>query len=129
MDVAFVDLINSIMVVYQDGLTTYSKKVEDHIEYLEKIFLKSLEYGISINPKKCHFSMTKGKLLVHIVSKEGVRIDLERVEDIDKIPIPKTVKSIQSFFGKINFVRRFISSFAKIVKPISKMLKKGAKID
>lgn len=30
--------------------------------------------------------------------------------------------------GKINFVRKFISSFAEITKPINDMLKKDAKI-
>lgn len=129
MYVSFFDLINVIMVVYQDDLTSYSKKVEDHVAHLEKIFLKALECGISLNPKKCHFAVKKGKLLGNIVSKEGVRIDAERVEAIDKIPIPKAVKVIQFFFGLINFVRRFISNYAEIVKPISKMLKKGAKSD
>lgn len=108
MDVAFTYLINAIMVVYQDDLIAYSKRAEDHVEHLEKIFIKALEYGISLNPKKCHFAVTEGKLLGHIVSKEEIRIDPERVEPIDKIPIPKNVKAIQSFFGHINFVRRFV---------------------
>lgn len=59
MDVAFVDLINLIMVVYQDDLTAYSKKAEDHVAHLEKIFLKALEYGISLNPKKSQLAVTK----------------------------------------------------------------------
>ena len=45
MDVAFKDYIEKFMVVYQDDLTAYSKKVEDHCRHLEKIFLKALEYG------------------------------------------------------------------------------------
>lgn len=129
MDVTFANLINIIMVVYQDDLTAYSKKAEDHVQHLEKVFIKDLEYGISLNPKKCHFVVTEGKILGHIVLKEGIKIDPERAEAIDKIPIPKTVKAIQSFFGQINFVRRFVSNFAEIIKPISKMLKKGHKID
>lgn len=109
-------------------MTTYSKKAENHCNDLEKIFIKALEYGISLNPKKCHFRVTEGKLLGHIVSKNGVRIDPERIVSIDKIQIPKIVKVIQSFFGQINFVRRFVSNFFEIVKPIAKMLKKGTKI-
>lgn len=42
MDVAFDGLIHFIMVVYQDNLTTISKKVEDHCKYLEKS-LKELQ--------------------------------------------------------------------------------------
>ncbi|XP_059075423.1 uncharacterized protein LOC131875342 [Cryptomeria japonica] len=129
MDVAFSDLIDIIMVVYQDDLTTFSKKAEENCLHLKKVFTRGLEYGISLNPKNCHFVVTEGKLLGHIVSKDGVRIDPERVAAIDKIPIPKTIKAIQCFFGQINFFQRFISNFAKIVKPISRMLKKGVVID
>lgn len=88
-------------------MTTYSKKAENHCNDLEKIFIKALEYGISLNPKKYHFGVTEGKFLGHIVSKDRVRIGPKKIAAIDKIQIPKTVKSIQSFFGQINFVRRF----------------------
>lgn len=85
MDVAFVDYINKFMAIYQDDLTAYSKKAEDHCGHLEKISTKALEYGVSLNPRKCIFGVTKGKLLGHLVSKNGVRKDLERVAAIDKI--------------------------------------------
>lgn len=78
MDVDFKEFINIIMVVYQDDLTCFSKKAKDHYGYLEKIFSNALEFGVSLSPKKCHFTVIEGKLLGHIVSKEGVRIDPER---------------------------------------------------
>lgn len=77
MDVAFDGLIDLIMVIYQDDLTAYSKRAEDHCKHLEKIFIRALEFGISLNRKKCQFEATEGKLLGHIISKEGVRIDPE----------------------------------------------------
>jgi len=63
------------------------------------IFVRCLEYGISLNPKKCQFGVEEGKLLVHIVSRYGVRIDLEIVKAINFILQPKIVKGVQSFFG------------------------------
>ena len=96
--------------------------------YLEKVFIRALKYGISLNPRKCHFGVTKGKLLGNLVGKHGVGIDPKRVEAIDKIQKPKSVKGIQSFFGQINFLRRFVINFAEISRPISRMLKKGSKI-
>ena len=126
MDVAFHEYINNFFVIYQDDLTTYSKNLEDHCRHLEKFFIKAFEFGVSLNPKKCTFGVTEGKLLGHIVSKDGVKIDPERVVAIDKVIKPKSVKGIQSFFGQVNFLRRFVTNFAKISRPISKMLKKGA---
>jgi hypothetical protein len=65
-----------------------------------------------IEPKKSQFSLKKGKLLGHIVSAEGVKIDPARVEAIQRLSIPRSKKDIQSLLGKINFVRRFIPNFA-----------------
>ena len=103
MDVVFHEYIDKFMVVYQDDLTTYSKKAKDHYKHLDLIFIKALEYGVSLNPKKCTFGVTEGRLLGHIMSKDGVNIDPKRVATIDEVPKPKNVKEIQSFFGQVNF--------------------------
>lgn len=67
-------------------------------------------------------------MLGHIVSQDGIRIDPKRVATIDKITPPRNFKGIQSFFGKINFLIRFVTNFTKIFMPISRMLKKGEKV-
>ena len=85
MDVAFADIIDKFLVVYQNDLTAYSKDENDHCMHLENLFIKALKYGISLNTRKCKFGVIEGKLLGHLVGKHGVRIDLERVEEIDKI--------------------------------------------
>jgi hypothetical protein len=64
----------------------------------------------------------------HIVSQDGIKIDPSRVEAIDTINIPRNVKEIQSFLGKINFLRSFIPNFAEIVKLITDMLKKNNEV-
>jgi hypothetical protein len=81
-----------------------------------------------LNPKKSHFALRKGKLLGHIVSAEGMKIDPTRVEEIQRLSLPRSKKDIQSLLGKINFVRRFVPNFVELVKLITCMLKKGSKI-
>jgi hypothetical protein len=71
----------------------------------------------------------EGKLLGHIIAKDGVKMDPERVEAIQKVPLPPTKKSLQSFLGQINLVRRFIPNLAKIMKPLLKLLKKYVKCE
>jgi hypothetical protein len=66
--------------------------------------------------------------LGHIVSRDGIKIDPKRVEAIDTINIPRNRKEIQSFLGKINFLRRFIPNFTEIVKLITDMLKKDNEV-
>jgi hypothetical protein len=81
--------------------------------------LKCRRFGLSLNPNKSLFSMGEGKLFGHIVSVEGVRINPSRVEAIQDLSLPRYKKEIQSFLGKINFLRRFISNFVELVKHIT----------
>jgi len=57
-----------------------------------------------------------------------VKIDPSRVQEIQILSIPRSKTDIQSFLGKINFVRRFIPNFAELVKHITSMLKKESEI-
>ena len=68
--------------------------------------------------------MEEGKLLGHIISERGIKIDLDRVAAIQQIGLPKNKKEIQSFLGKVNFLRRFITNFVEVVKFINSMLNK-----
>jgi hypothetical protein len=106
----------------------FSKSDEDHIIHLKQTFEKCRKYGLSLNPKKSHFAMQEGKLLGHIVSRDGIRIDPKRVEAIETLAIPRNVKEIQSFLGKIIFLRRFVPNFAEIVKLITDMLRKNNEV-
>jgi hypothetical protein len=128
MDIAFVGERDKFVVIYLDDLTVFSKSDEDHIIHLKQTFEKCRKYGLSLNPKKSHFAMQEGKLLGHIVSRDGIRIDPKRVEAIETLVIPRNVKEIQSFLGKINFLRRFVPNFAEIVKLITDMLKKNSEV-
>lgn len=72
--------------------------------------------------------MKEGKLLGHIISKDGIKIDPKKVQAIQKISLPRNKKEIQSFLGQVAFLRRFIPSFAEIVKQITNMLRKESEI-
>jgi hypothetical protein len=79
---------------------------------------------MSLNPTKSIFGVIAGKIIEHIVSNSSINIDMERVVPIQNLQAPSSKKQIQSFMGKINFVRSFIPDFARIVKHIHNMLKK-----
>jgi hypothetical protein len=57
-----------------------------------------------------------------------VNIDPERVEAIKKISLPRNKKEIQSFLGRINFLRRFVPNFVEMVKHITDMLRKDHEV-
>jgi hypothetical protein len=128
MDIAFIGEKDKFVVIYLDDITVFSKTDKEHHCHLKRVFLKCRRFGLSLNPKKSLFAMQEGKLLGHIVSAEGVRIDPDRVEAIQALSLPRSKKEVQAFLGRINFLRRFVSNFAELVKHITAMLRKGNEV-
>lgn len=89
MNIAFANEKDVFLVVYLDDLIVFSNSGEEHLYHLKIVFQQCREYDISLNPKKSMFAMDEGKLLGHIISKEGIRIDPARVEAIQKIDFLK----------------------------------------
>jgi hypothetical protein len=124
MDIAFLEEKDKYVVIYLDDITVFSKIDPDHLQHLRKVFLTCRKFGISLNPKKSHFAMEERNLLGHIISERGIKIDPDRVATIQQIFLPRNKKEIQSFLGKVNFLRRFITNFVEVVQYINSMLKK-----
>ncbi|RVW69675.1 hypothetical protein CK203_059465 [Vitis vinifera] len=51
--------------------------------------------GLRLNPKKCTFGVTSGKLLGHMVSERGIEVDPDKIKAILDMPAPKTEKEIR----------------------------------
>jgi hypothetical protein len=128
MDISFVDETGKFIVIYLDDVTFYSKSKEEHFLHIKLVSEKCRNFGISLNPKKSLFELEEGKLLGHIISKEGIKIDPSKIEAIHKVEHPRNIKELQSFIGKINFLRRFIPNLVELLKNITNMLKKDKKI-
>ena len=124
MDIAFAKEIHEFLMIYLDVTTVFSNIDYEHLDHLRQVFLKCRKFGISLNPNKTLFGLEEGKLLGHIIYKEGIRIDPAIIEAILNISPPRNIKELQAFLGKINFLRRFISNLAEIIRELNNMLKK-----
>ena len=94
MDIAFFGEQDKFVVVYLDDIIVFSKDDTEHIEHLHRNFEKCRRYGLSLNPQKSLFSLEEDKLLGHIVTKDGVKIDPKRVEVINGIYLPRNKKEV-----------------------------------
>ena len=94
MDISFVEKNYRFVVIYLDDIIVFSRSNEDHLEHLKKVFQRCRRFGLSLNPKKSKFALLQNKLLGHIISRDGIKIDPSRVATIQKVDIPKNAKEI-----------------------------------
>jgi hypothetical protein len=102
----------AIILAYLDDLTARSKKHTQHLDDLRIIFQWCRQYNIRLNPLKCVFCVTAGRLLGFIVSQSGITVDPLKVQAITEIPPPRNLRQLQSLQGKANFLRRFVPDYA-----------------
>ena len=71
--------------------------------------------------------MRKVAFLGHIISKDGVAVDPQKVNAIMEWSAPKTVTEVRSFLGLAGYYRRFVEGFSNIALPLFKLMRKDAK--
>jgi len=57
---------------------------------------------------KCEFWLEKVAFLGHIVSKEGISIDPQKIEALRQWPRPKNITEVGSFLGLSRYYRKFV---------------------
>jgi hypothetical protein len=80
--------------------------------------------GLQADIKKCEFYAIEVKYLGLIISREGIKMDPDKIKAIVDWEIPRTVVDVQSFVGFANFYRRFIEDFSEIVAPLTNLTRK-----
>ena len=109
-----------------DDIIVYGGDFEECLTNLEAILQRCIEKKLVLNWEKSHFMVNQGIVLGHVISSKEIEVDTAKIDIISKLPYPTNVNKIRQFLGHAGFYRRFIKDFAKIAKPLYKLLEKDA---
>ncbi|XP_059431555.1 uncharacterized protein LOC132165068 [Corylus avellana] len=121
----FLDYIEDITEVFMDDFTVYGDSFDNCLHNLTLVLQRCIETNLVLNSEKCHFMVEQGIVLGHVVSSRGIEVDKAKVDIIQSLPYPTSVREVRSFLGHAGFYRRFIKDFSKIALPLCKLLQKG----
>ncbi|KAL1545422.1 hypothetical protein AAHA92_22151 [Salvia divinorum] len=125
----FSDLLEECIEIFMDDFTVYGDSFDACLHHLDRVLERCRAKSLVLNFEKCHFMVTEGIVLGHIVSEKGIQVDPAKVDVIAKLPYPTNQKEIRGFLGHAGFYRRFIKDFAKIAQPLTRLLQNEVDFD
>ncbi|WKA06492.1 hypothetical protein VitviT2T_024388 [Vitis vinifera] len=121
----FHDMMHKDVEAYVNDMIVKSRVKTYHLATLKKFFERIWKFRLRVNPNKCTFGVTFGKLLGHMVSERGIKVDLNKIKAILDMPVPRTEKEIRGFLGRLQYIGRFIARLTDICEPIFCFLRKN----
>jgi hypothetical protein len=107
-----------------DDIVVKTRKADDLVSDLRIAFDCLQANGVKLNPEKCVFRVSRGKLLGYIVSQWGIEPNREKVAALDRMDLIRDLNGVQKVLGCLAALSRFISQLGKKVLPLYRLLKK-----
>ncbi|XP_047326558.1 uncharacterized protein LOC124930244 [Impatiens glandulifera] len=73
-----------------------TKDREGHIQNLNKFLQCIRKFQLWLNPKKCTFGVTAGKMLGFLITQRGIEVDPSKIEEITAMPPPQSEKEVKN---------------------------------
>jgi hypothetical protein len=115
------------VIVFLDDILVYSKTEEEHERHLRMVLQVLREHKLFAKLSKCSFFQNRIHCLGHIISKEGITVDPEKIKVVKGWEEPKNVTEVRSSMGLDGYYMRFIVGFLRIAHPITSLQRKGVK--
>ena len=97
MNRIFKDYLDKFVIVFIDDILIYSKDEDQHAEYLKIVRQTLKDRKLYAKFKKCEFFLDSVVFLGHIISGNGILVDLQKVKAIVDWPPPTMGLEVQSF--------------------------------
>ena len=123
MNEALKDFIEKFVIVYIDDILSFSQSKVEHLRHLRLVLGILQQEKILINLKKCSLMKTKLVFLGFVISQEGMKMDLEKVNETMEWTCTRSIYEVRSFHGLARFYGKFIKNFNSICAPIVETIK------
>ena len=112
------------LLCYLDDLLVFSQTWEEHLQHIREVLSKLSSVGLKLKPSKCRWGMTSTIFLGHLISREGISPDPEKIRAIEQYPRPTDLKASRTFVGMVCYYARFIQGLSGISRPLTMLTQK-----
>jgi hypothetical protein len=125
MSTIFKGLGEKFLKIFVDDLNVHIEDWAEHLQHLDSVFFKLREVNVKLNPSKCCFAARSITFLSHVVSYEGTKADLGKIDAVIHFPVPKIVTDVRSFLGLTGYYRNYVQGYSRLVVSLFELTRKA----
>jgi len=115
------------LLIYLDDVIVISPDFDTHVSWLRVLFDRLRTAGLKLKPSKCALQQREVKCLGHVVGRDGIAPDPEKVRAVRDWAIPVNLSKLRAFLGLAGYYRQYIPDFAGIAQPLNWLTAKGVR--
>ena len=111
------------LLFYLDDIRVFNSMVSEMLDHVGLVLNHLKDFNLKIKPKKMYFFQPSVVFLGHVLSKDGISPNPEKVVKVKDWPVPKSAREAHSFLGLASYYWRFIPQFTKWASPMHELIR------
>ncbi|GKV11337.1 hypothetical protein SLEP1_g22601 [Rubroshorea leprosula] len=125
----FSKYLDKFVVVFINDILIYSSSHAFHEKHLRTVLKTLRSERLCAKFKKCEFWLDSVAFLGHVVTKDGISIDPQKIKAVVDWKRLNSVAEVHSFLGLVGYYHRFVVDFSRIALPMTCPIRKDAKFE
>ena len=121
MNHSFREFLDRCVLVFLDDIVVYSQSLEQHVADVRAVLQRLKDIGLYAKKSKCALFMPEIEFLGHHVGRAGLRVMQDKVDAVQKWPVPRNASELRSFLGLSGYYRRFVERFSQRAAPLHEL--------
>ena len=98
----------------------------DHNQNLRNLLDRCRVRNFKLNKEKFHLKYSEVSFIGHVMTRNGLKTDLKKVEAIIKMERPADVSTVQRFIGLVKYLSKFLQDLSELCEPLRGLTHKKA---
>jgi len=115
------------LLISLDDVIVISPDFSTHVSRLREVFDRLWAAGQKLKSSKCALLQPEVTYLGHVVGRDGVATDPEKVQAVKEWAVPRDLPELRAFLGLVGYYWQYIPDFVGIAQPVNRLTAKGVR--
>ena len=106
------------MISLLQDMETQEEAEVNHDQNLRKLLDRARKVNLKLNSKKMNLKKQQVKFMGHVITKDGLKPDPDKVKAVKNMPKPTCKQEALSLLGFINYLAKFLPKLSEVAQPL-----------